>query len=52
MLILLKGWIGKRDDHLPDHGTAMAHLLNVAASQNWQGDFETDMVNALCFLAV
>jgi hypothetical protein len=48
----IKGWIGNRDDKFPSHGEAMAQLLSIAVSQNWQGKFETEMLVTLCAIVV
>ncbi|KAK3944423.1 hypothetical protein QBC46DRAFT_374280 [Diplogelasinospora grovesii] len=52
LVVVCQGWIARRDDPIPSHHVAVAHLLNIAASQNWHGSFESDLVATLCFLAI
>ncbi|KAF8848255.1 hypothetical protein BDZ45DRAFT_810934 [Acephala macrosclerotiorum] len=48
LMMLCQGWIGQRDD-CTGHGEALAHLLNVASTQTWEGGtFEAEPIVTLC----
>ncbi|KAF2665055.1 hypothetical protein BT63DRAFT_392410 [Microthyrium microscopicum] len=52
LLMILQGWIGKRDDQCPNHGEVMAYLLNAAVPNKWEGQFESDLLVTLTIIAI
>jgi len=41
-----------QSDQYPNHGEAIAQLMNEAGTRNWQGSFETQMTVTLCTIVV
>ncbi|KAI9041470.1 Zn(II)2Cys6 transcription factor domain-containing protein [Aspergillus affinis] len=44
LIMICQSWLGKQDDNYVSHGEAMAHLLSMAVTQDWQGGFLKEML--------
>ncbi|KAK1149036.1 hypothetical protein N8T08_007713 [Aspergillus melleus] len=44
LIMICQSWLGKQEDNYVSHGEAMAHLLSMAVTQNWQGGFIKEML--------
>ncbi|KAF2265421.1 hypothetical protein CC78DRAFT_615971 [Lojkania enalia] len=52
LIMILQGWVGTQSNQYPNHGEAIAQLMNEVGSQNWQGIFETQMTITLCTIVI
>ncbi|KAK0642181.1 hypothetical protein B0T16DRAFT_421144 [Cercophora newfieldiana] len=53
LIMICQGWIGRGGDFFPNHGEAIAHLLNTAAAaRNWQDEFAAEVTNTLLVIVI